>query len=415
MSAELAPANPEASPRSPGPSSAISGSDAPSVAVLVLCIVLVAITLRPGIVSVGPLLPSIIHELGLSHTQASLLTAIPTVLMGLLAFPAPWLAHRFGRDRVILAALLVLGVAIVLRTLAGSVGQLFAATAGVGAGIAVAGTLFSSYVKARSPNRIALFMGIYATAIGLGSTFAAATTGLIEQVIDDWRWAGGFWVLPVVVAAVAWTLIERRSLGGYSADASLHAPKMPFRNPTAWLIALFFACNNLVFYALIAWLAPMYVELGETSGSAGLILASFTLGFMVANPVFGFLSRSDDRRLLLAASSSIALLGTLALAVAPDAMPLVVAPIAAFGTGGAFTLAMTLPLDNASTPEEAGAWTAFVMLQSYMVGAAGPLLMGYLRDSSGNFQSALWMLVAVGAVMLLVTPFLQPHRLRGAA
>ncbi|WP_420707342.1 CynX/NimT family MFS transporter [Pseudomonas sp. EggHat1] len=289
---------------------------------------------------------------------------------------------------------------------------MFASTAAVGAGIAVAGTLFSSYVKARSPTRIALFMGIYATAIGLGSTVAAVATGPIDQLIGDWRWAGGFWVLPALLAIIAWGVIERRSLAEPVAVSSKPVPRMPLRNPTAWLIALFFACNNLVFYALIAWLAPMYIERGESASSAGLILASYTLGFMLANPVFGLLSRSDDRRLLLAASSSIALLGSLAMAVAPDAMPLVTAAIAAFGTGGAFTLGMTLPLDNASTPEEAGAWTAFVMLQSYLVGAAGPLLMGYLRDSAGHFQSALWLLVAVGMLMLIVTPFLQPYRNR---
>lgn len=393
---------------------ALAGSDvrAPSVAGVILCILLVALTLRPGIVSMGPLLTAIIDELGLTHTQASLLTAIPTLLMGLLALPAPWLAHRFGRDRIILLALIVLGAAIILRALAGSIGQLFASTAAVGAGIAVAGTLFSSYVKARSPTRIALFMGIYATAIGLGSTVAAVATGPIDQLIGDWRWAGGFWVLPALLAIIAWGVIERRSLAEPVAVSSKPVPRMPLRNPTAWLIALFFACNNLVFYALIAWLAPMYIERGESASSAGLILASYTLGFMLANPVFGLLSRSDDRRLLLAASSSIALLGSLAMAVAPDAMPLVTAAIAAFGTGGAFTLGMTLPLDNASTPEEAGAWTAFVMLQSYLVGAAGPLLVGYLRDSAGHFQSALWLLVAVGALMLLVTPFLQPYHKR---
>ncbi|MGE7990022.1 CynX/NimT family MFS transporter [Pseudomonas sp. NPDC089554] len=385
---------------------------APSMLVLVACIVLVAITLRPGIVSVGPLLPAIILELGLSHTEAALLTVIPTLLMGVLALPAPWLAHRYGRDRVILAALLVMGLAITLRTFAGSAGQLFAATAGVGAGIAIAGTLFSSYVKARAPGRLALFMGLYATAIGMGSTFAAASTGLLEQLLQGWRWASGAWVLPVLLAALAWVIVERRSLGSRPTATATAKPKMPWGNATAWLIALFFACNNLVFYALIAWLAPLYSELGESTASAGLILASYTLGFMVANPVFGFLSRSDDRRLLLAASSSIALLGSLAMAVSPSSMPLVIVPIAAFGTGGAFTLAMTLPLDNASTPEEAGTWNAFVMLISYLVGAAGPLVMGYLRDSTGNFQSALWLLVGVGAVMLLVTPFLQPYHQR---
>ncbi|WP_226945690.1 MFS transporter [Pseudomonas sp. EggHat1] len=93
---------------------ALAGSDvrAPSVAGVILCILLVALTLRPGIVSMGPLLTAIIDELGLNHTQASLLTAIPTLLMGLLALPAPWLAHRFGRDRIILLALIVLGAAI---------------------------------------------------------------------------------------------------------------------------------------------------------------------------------------------------------------------------------------------------------------------------------------------------------------
>lgn len=380
--------------------------------VLVACIVLVAITLRPGIVSVGPLLPAIILELGLSHTEAALLTVIPTLLMGLLALPAPWLAHHYGRDRVILAALLVMGLAITLRTFAGSAGQLFVATAGVGAGIAIAGTLFSSYLKARAPGRLALFMGLYATAIGMGSTFAAASTGLLEQALQGWRWASGAWVLPVLLAALAWVVIERRSLGSRPAAAITPRPKMPWSNATAWLIALFFACNNLVFYALIAWLAPLYSELGQSTASAGLILASYTLGFMVANPVFGALSRSDDRRLLLAASASIALLGSLAMAVSPSTLPQVIVPIAAFGTGGAFTLAMTLPLDNASTPEEASAWNAFVMLVSYLVGAAGPLVMGYLRDCTGNFQSALWLLVGVGAVMLLVTPFLQPHHQR---
>jgi CP family cyanate transporter-like MFS transporter len=74
----------------------------------IVCVVLVALGLLPDIVSIGPLLPDMIPEFGLSHAQASLPTAIPTLLMGLLALPAPWLTRRFGRDRVILIALAVL-------------------------------------------------------------------------------------------------------------------------------------------------------------------------------------------------------------------------------------------------------------------------------------------------------------------
>jgi MFS transporter, CP family, cyanate transporter len=58
-------------------------------AVAIAAIILVAVTLRPGIVSVGPLLPSIIEQLGRSHADASLLVSIPDVLMGALALPTP--------------------------------------------------------------------------------------------------------------------------------------------------------------------------------------------------------------------------------------------------------------------------------------------------------------------------------------
>lgn len=392
-----------------GPELSDKGQE-PSALIAILCIVLVALTLRPSIVSIGPLLPLVIDEFGLSYFQAALLTSIPTLLMGLLALPAPWLAHHFGRDRVILVSLLVLCVAIALRTLVGSISLLFVTTAGVGAGIAIAGTLLSGYVKARFPSKVAVFMGLYATAIALGSTLAAASTGPLAQATENWRWAAGFWILPVVVAIIVWGLTQRHIKQKPSQSLASSPPRMPLRNPKAWLIAVFFSCNNIVFYAMIAWLAPMYIEFGQTPIAAGLILASFTLGFMIATPLFGVISKNDDRRLILAITASIALIGSIAIAVAPSTLTLLMVPLTAFGTGGAFTLSMTLPLDNASSPEEAGAWSAFVMLPSYILAAFGPLLLGYLRDVSGSFHLSLWALVVVGTIMLLVTPFLQPCR-----
>jgi CP family cyanate transporter-like MFS transporter len=189
---------------------------------------------------------------------------------------------------------------------------------------------------------------------------------------------------------------------------------MPFRNRTAWLIALFFACNNFVFYACISWLAPMYVEAGWTPAHAGLLLATFTLAFMAANPVFGFLSRDEDRRLPLALGAGTALAGMLAIVLAPTVSPYLAVAVLAFGTGGSFSLSMTLPLDNTNHADETGAWNSFVLLVSYTVAAAGPLALGQLRDITGAFRSALWLLVAVSIVMLAVTPFLQPHRRKNA-
>jgi CP family cyanate transporter-like MFS transporter len=398
-----------------GPGTAAAGRSLSMVAAIV-CMVLVALDLRPGIVSTGPLLPAIISEFGLTHTQAALLTAIPTLLMGLLAAPAPWLSRRFGRDRVMLAALALLTLSSLGRAFADSVTLLFATTVGIGAGIAIAGVLIASFVKAGFPGNVAVFMSLYATALALGSTLSAGATGTIALHTGGWRWASGVWALPGVVALLAWLFVMKRSpapavaAGATPATAAKTAHHaMPFRNRTAWLIALFFACNNFVFYAFISWLAPMYVETGWTAPRAGVLLATFTLAFMAANPVFGFLSRDEDRRLPLALSAGTALAGVLAMVFATTISPYLTVAVLAFGTGGAFTLSMTLPLDNTRHADETGAWNAFVLLVSYTVAATGPLLVGQLRDASGGFGSALWLLMAVSAVMLALTPFLRPH------
>lgn len=96
----------------------------------VAAILPVAIDLRPGIVPVGPILPSIIEEFGLSHAAAALLIAIPDLLMGLLALPTPWRARRYGRDPVLLGALpLLVGI---LRDLSGDFRPSIWLLAGVG-------------------------------------------------------------------------------------------------------------------------------------------------------------------------------------------------------------------------------------------------------------------------------------------
>lgn len=378
----------------------------------IVCLVLIALGLRPGIVSIGPILPSIIGDFALSYTQASLLTAIPTLLMGLLALVTPWLATRFGRDRVIIAALLVLALSTAGRAFSVSTAALFVMTTGVGAGIAVSGALVPGFVKASFPNRVAMLMGVYATALSVGSTLAAGTTSALAHLFGTWRFSVGFWVIPVFVGIMAWLYVEKHGRVITSPAYATLPNRLPVRNVTAWLIAAFFAFNNLLFYSLVSWIAPVYVELGYSATSAGLILSCFTFAFMAANPLFGVISRNEDRRLCLAFGAGISFTGVVWMAIAPAFLPFAAVSLVAFGTGGAFTLAMTLPLDNARSDSEATAWNAFVLLVSYLVGATGPVLVGFLRDTSGSFQAPLWLLAAASAAMLTITPFLQPHRQR---
>lgn len=392
--------------REPRPVTAVS----PTVAIV--AIVLVAIGLRPGIIAVGPILPSIIDEFRLSHAMASLLTSIPDILMGALALQSPWLARRFGRDPVILAALLLLAISIAGRAFATGVFPLLVATAGVGAGIAITGALIAGFIKARFATKAALLMGLYATALSLGSTVSAAVTGPIAiQTTGGWRLASGMWSVLALFGIAGWLAVvlnERRHRA--VVPVSGQRVRLPLGNPTAWLVSLFFACVNFLFYAMVSWTSPMYREVGLSTTLAGLVLASFTAVFTVANPVFGWLSRSHDRRGWLAICAALSLAGLVPTALAPGLAPFIFIPISAIGLGGAFTLGMTLPLDNTNSVEEADMWNAFALTVGYLIAAGGPLVVGYLRDVTGDFRSGWWLLVAVSAVMLALTPFLHPSR-----
>lgn len=372
-------------------------------------IVLVAINLRPAIVSVGPLLPSIQWQFGLSHGVASLLVAIPDLLMGLLALPTPFLAWKFGRNRLVVTALALLCGSTLMRALSPNTTMLLLSTAGVGAGIAIAGTLIGGFIKQNYPGRTALVMGIYATALSLGSTLSAGLTGPVAAASGSWRVAAALWGALCLVGVVAWLLLSLRERR--SALSTITQParvRLPLGKRIAWLIALFFACDNLMFYALLSWTSPMYHDLGLSSVKSGWILASFTAAFMCASPVFGWLSRANDRRGWLALASALTLTGLVVTALKPTLAPLLFVPLCAFGLGAGFTLGMTLPLDNTHSVEGANAWNAFVMTVGYLIAATGPVLTGVLRDLTGDFAVSLWCLVGVAIVMLAITPFLRP-------
>jgi MFS transporter, CP family, cyanate transporter len=378
---------------------------------LVVAIVVIAVNLRPGIVSVGPILGLIQRQFGLSHTLASLLTAIPDLLMGLLALPTPWLARRFGRGNVLLFALVLLCLATAGRAFVDSTSALLVTTVGVGAGIAIAGSLFGGLIKSKFPTRAAMVMGIYATALSFGSTVSAAVTGLVAKT-DGWRTAAGMWGLLGLLAIAGWWVIAKSDRASeLGAGVSTGLPhRLPFGNRKAWLIAIFFACVNFLFYALLSWIAPMYQEYGLSTGQAGLVLASFTAIFMCSNPIIGSLSRRHDRRGWLILSAGLVAVGVIGMTLAPVASPVLWVGMCAFGLGGGFTLGMTLPLDNTQTTEQTNSWNAFVMLVGYVIAAAGPFSVGLGRDLTGGFRFPVAGLLAVSVVMLVIAPFLKPTR-----
>ena len=120
---------------------------------LLMALFVASLALRPQLVGVGPLLPEIEADLGVSHAVAGLLSTIPVMCMAAFA-PAAAPLTAWASLRTAIAAC-VFGVAAfgLARAAAPGAGLVLALTVPVGVGIAVAGALLPIAVKARFADR----------------------------------------------------------------------------------------------------------------------------------------------------------------------------------------------------------------------------------------------------------------------
>jgi CP family cyanate transporter-like MFS transporter len=373
-----------------------------------LALFLSALALRPQIVGVGPILPQIQGDLGVSHAVAGLLGTIPLLCMGLFAPFAAVLSSAVGSRVAIAAAVALIGVAGIARALLPGIGPVLALTFPVGIGIAVAGTLLPVAVKERFIDRPAISTGIYTTGINVGSAIAAAAAVPIAA-LGSWRTALLVFSAATAILAALWFLQTRAE--PRPARARVQLPMLPWRNPVAWTLVGIFSLLGTSYYGLNAWLPDSYVERGWSEHSAGALLGVLNIVSIPAGLVIAALAeRYGSRRRNLIACGALILVAALGIVLVPSAAWLWAALYGGIN-GGAFALIMTLPLDVADRPEEVGAAAGMVLGVGYTLTALSPLVLGAVRDATGSFTGSLWIVVGAVAAFLVLAATLSPARL----
>ncbi|HCN71113.1 MAG TPA: cyanate transporter, partial [Pusillimonas sp.] len=171
---------------------------------LVFVIVFIAANLRTASIAVGPVIESIQASLSLSGSAVGLLLTLPILCYGAFAPLAPKMLRYTSAEHLILIGCVIFAFGLVLRSLFGAFG-LYAGTLIAGAGTSVVMVVLPAIIKKNFPDKAGMMMGFYSTALCLGATIAAAFTVPLENVFDsDWRWALGFWTLPLIVSIFMW-------------------------------------------------------------------------------------------------------------------------------------------------------------------------------------------------------------------
>ena len=369
----------------------------PPVWVMALALVAVSANLRTAIASVPPLARTIAADLDLSSAWIGAVTTLPVLCMGLLAPMAQRLGERIGAAASVRIAMIAVFAGVLLRGFGAQVWALYVGTFVAGFGIAVAGTLLPRLVKGVfPPDRTGAITGLYMLAMMGGAAASSALSVPLAARFGSWQGSLASWSILAAVGALAWAPVTA-SISTYEAANPVAATGhgLPWRYPTAWLIAAYLAVQSWQFYSSLAWIAPSYVARGWDPTTAGYLLSAFGGAQLISGLLGPVLTdRVHDHRGLLMPAAGLGLIGMLALLLAPDAAAWVWVILLGLGQGAAFSLALVLLVDYAETPAGSGRLTAMTFFVSYTIASFGPTVTGALRDLTGDFQ-VIWLLMAL--------------------
>jgi MFS transporter, ACS family, tartrate transporter len=230
----------------------------------------------------------------------------------------------------------------------------------------------------------------------------------------------GFVVLGYLTekpADAKWLTAEQREWLGRTMEAEHLAAHARHRvsarevlaHPTVWLLAAIMFCCQTGSYGLTLWVPTIVKGLsGFTNFEVGLISA---LPYIAAAAGMVLIGRSSDRTgerfMHVAIPTAIGAVGFVFTALLKSPIPamiaLTVAAVGDYGTRGPF---WALP-GRFLTGSAAAAGIALINAMGAVGGFIGPYAVGYLKDTSGNFESGLFLLAGILFAGSFLTMFLR--------
>lgn len=233
--------------------------------------------------ALDPVLPHIAEDFGVSIATAASFAAVFAFTFAIVQPVLGAAADLFGKARLMIVCLVLLGLASILGALSTSFAMLFASRilAGIGSGgvFPIALGLTSDLV---GPERRQVAIGRTLAGAMTGNLLGASASGLIGDFLG---WRGVLAVLGILVigASLAVTLGFRGAALAQSPRTNLSALKHGYRtifaNPNAPVAYSAVFIEGCCVLGLFPFIAAFLFELGETRLSiAGIVIAGFAVG-----------------------------------------------------------------------------------------------------------------------------------------
>jgi CP family cyanate transporter-like MFS transporter len=357
-------------------------------------IALLAINLRTAVSSISPVVTYIQQDISL-----------PIVTIGLLGIAAPLSfalasslsyrpARRLGVEKTLMLTVLMIILGHLLRAFAWDSTALFFGSLLSLLGMGIGNVLLPVMVRKYFPNRVGLVSSFYLTLTALSATMASFVAVPISEVAG-WRFSLGQWAILAFFTIAPLSFLLGNSKPEIKAE-KVAGDKAIWRSPTAVSIAFMQSVTAIIGYVSFAWLPLLLVEhQGVSVIEGGLLLSLFALIGLPISLIMPILStRYPKSQSLIVWFSFIAgVTGTLGFLFGDVSLTWLW--VIAFGFGPTmFPLALTLFNLRSRERSTVLAVSAFGQGVSYTTAALAVFLVGVLREVTGGWDAALWLLFA---------------------
>ncbi|MEA9480434.1 MFS transporter [Xanthomonas campestris] len=373
--------------------------------VVLAAVLLSAFNLRTAVTSLTPLLERIAHEYDFGAPTMGALGMLPTAAFALTGVATPALLRRFGLLQTALIAMGLATIGLLVRPLLPGTGGLLLGSLVALAGMGVGNVVLPPLVKRYFGDRVGGVSTLYITVLQVGTLLPAL---MAVPVADAWGWRSSMmvWMLPALLALIAWALVHARhrrlaATGPAPVTPTPEAEGRVARTALGWSMALTFGMTSLVTYSMFTWLPTLFREAGASPAFGGTMVALFSALGMVGAltmPALAVRLRNPFPIVLLCAACH--LVAFAGLWWAPLAAPILWVTLLGLGPS-TFPLALVLVNQRSRTAAGSAALSGFSQGMGYLVSCLGPFLFGWLHAHRGGWTSPFLFLAACIVIQLV--------------
>lgn len=358
-----------------------------------------------------------VKEFGWSRAQVTSGNALSKLLVGpLFGFMAGWVVDRFGPRRLMMSGILMAGIALIGLAHMTSLWMFYAFYLLNALGYVCGGPLPNQVLLSRWFDKArGKAMGFAYLGIGIGGYLVLK---LSPRLVEAFGWRGALQVLGILIIALALPLAyfvrddpPQRSGAALSARPTAVPPMGGiFRTPAFYLLALGSMCSIGAVGGTnqhLKLFLSLDLQFSQTSAAS---VVSTVLAFSIAGRlIMGWLADRIARKhvMLLIYALITGSIPLLFFAQSPVAL-YAFAIVFGLGLGGEY---MIIPLMAAELfgVRVLGRLLGVILTADGVAEATFPMLVGYLRDTTGSYRTGFGVLIALALAGTIAIAFL-PRR-----